>query len=72
MSYHQLGETFIEIIEAVDGTWMILVDGIQWAPVGEPRDRSGAGCATYPDSEAALAAFGRAEREADGMWLRGN
>ena len=39
-----------EIVETIDGDWMILIDGIQ---TGSKRDRSGAGSDTYPTHAAA-------------------
>jgi hypothetical protein len=33
-----------EIVETIDGEYMILFDGFQWGPT---RDRSGAGSATF-------------------------
>ena len=39
-----------EVVETIDGDWMILVDGVQ---TGSKRDRSGAGSDTYPTYEAA-------------------
>ena len=41
--------------------WIVIVDGIQWAPPGEPRDRAGCGGAVYPSPEAAAEAFLDAE-----------
>ncbi|HSX23422.1 MAG TPA: hypothetical protein VLE97_11665 [Gaiellaceae bacterium] len=39
-----------EVVETIDGDWMILIDGVQ---TGSKRDRSGAGSDTYPTYEAA-------------------
>jgi hypothetical protein len=39
-----------EVVETIDGDWMILIDGIQ---TGSKRDRSGAGSDTHPTHEAA-------------------
>ncbi len=39
-----------EIVETVDGEFMILVHGVQWGPI---RDRSAAGSATFPTKQAA-------------------
>lgn len=47
----------VSVIEAVGGTWIVIVAGIQWAPAGQPRDRSGCGSAEYPTRAAAAAAF---------------
>ena len=45
------------LARTVKGRWTILIDGIQWSPLGEPRDASGAGSATWPAREDALQAF---------------
>lgn len=49
----------VEVVETVDGRFMVLVDGIQWAPTGQPRDRSGCGSATFPTQQEAVLAFRR-------------
>jgi hypothetical protein len=35
-----------EIVQTIDGDWMVLVDGIQWGD--GPRDLSGASGQTWP------------------------
>lgn len=42
-----------DVVETIDGDWMILIDGIQ---TGSARDRSGAGSDTYPTYDAAYKA----------------
>ena len=53
----------VRLAETIDGRWMILVGGFQWAPPDEPRDRSGAGSATFASRREARAAYLESERE---------
>jgi hypothetical protein len=39
-----------EIVETIDGEYMILIHGVQWGPY---RDKSGAGSATFKTRKAA-------------------
>jgi hypothetical protein len=50
------------VVKDAPGIWMIRIDGIQWAPAGEPRDASGAGGATWPTRKAAMEAYRENER----------
>jgi hypothetical protein len=61
MTRNQIDEN-TRLAETIDGRWMIIVGGIQWAPPGAVRDRSGAGDATYPSRRAARAAFAASEQ----------
>lgn len=45
----------VEIIETIDGRYLVLVNGFQWGH-GEP-DRSGAYYTTFPTREAAAKAY---------------
>jgi len=47
-------EIVVEIVETIDGRWMVLTNG--WQTFGEP-DSTGAGTATYPTAAAAAAAW---------------
>jgi hypothetical protein len=45
--------------ETVDGDWLVLCKGIQWGPVGAPRDKSGCASTTWKtrwDAELAVIA----------------
>jgi len=44
----------VEIVETIDGRWMVLANG--WQTFGEP-DSTGCGTATYPSAAAAAAAW---------------
>jgi len=47
-------EIVVEIVETIDGRWMVLANG--WQTFGEP-DSTGCGTATYPSAAAAAAAW---------------
>ncbi len=44
----------VEVVDTIDGDWMVLVNGFQW---GGSYDRSGAGNATFPTRQAATEAY---------------
>jgi hypothetical protein len=44
----------VEIVDTIDGDWMVLVNGFQW---GGHYDRSGAGNATFPTKREATEAY---------------
>jgi hypothetical protein len=47
----------MEIVEAVNGKWIILVNGFQWGPSGSPIDKSGAYEVEYNSAEEAEEAY---------------
>jgi hypothetical protein len=44
-----------EIVETVDGEYMVLIDGVQWGK--GPRDKSGASSQTWPTRLEAIKAI---------------
>jgi hypothetical protein len=48
-------EINFEIVETVDGRWMVLVGGVQWGT--GPRDKSGASSQTWATRSEAVDAF---------------
>jgi len=49
----------IEIVRALGGGWMVLVNGFQWGPPGATVDTSGAADTVFPDRDAAVSAIRR-------------
>jgi hypothetical protein len=47
----------VEIVEAVGGRWMVLVNGFQWGPPTSTPDASGAYPDTFPTRWDAVAAY---------------
>jgi len=47
----------MEIVETVDGRFMVLVNGFQWGPATETPDASGAYSMTFETKQEALEAY---------------
>lgn len=48
-------KSYYELVETVDGEWMVLVDGVQWG--AGPRDPSGSSSQTWATEAEARAAI---------------